>query len=86
MPWRVEFSETARRNLKALDRQVARRLVAFLEQRVAPDPRAIGEPLAGGLAGLWKYRVGDYRLVAEILDGRLVVQVVRVGHRREVYR
>lgn len=72
-----------------LDKPVAPRSATFLRERVAKldDPRSIGEALKGERFGeLWKYRVGDFRVIASIEDGRLCVLVVRVGHRREVYR
>ena len=89
MPWAVEFDTAAAKELRKLDPQVARRIVSFLRERVAPldDPRSIGEALRGDSLGeFWKYRLGDYRVVTRIVDQRLVVMVVRVGHRREVYR
>ena len=89
MTWNVELSDLARRNLADLDRQAATRLLAFLDQRVAKldDPRSIGEALKGSkLGALWKYRVGDYRLICDIQDSALRVLVVRIGNRREVYR
>ena len=89
MAWSVEFDAAAVKELRKLDAQVARRIVAFLRERVAPldDPRSIGEALRGDTLGeFWKYRLGDYRVVARIVDRRLVVIVVRIGHRREVYR
>ena len=77
----------ARRNLKQLDPQHARRIRKFLE-RIArlEDPRSIGEPLQGQLHEYWRYRVGNYRLLCSIQDERLVVLVIKIGHRREVYR
>jgi len=87
--WRIEFDPAAAKELVKLDKQVARRITSFLGERVAPldDPRSIGEALRGDELGrYWKYRVGDYRIVAEILDGRLVIVVIRIGHRGEVYR
>ena len=72
-----------------LDPQHSRRIVKFLQDRVArlDDPRSIGEALHGSRLGeFWKYRVGDYRLICKIEDERLVVLVLRVGHRREIYR
>jgi mRNA interferase RelE/StbE len=89
MAWRVELSGLARRNLEDLDPQVARRILAFLHDRIAvlDDPRSIGEALKGArLGALWKYRVGDYRVVADLQDSTLVVLVVKIGNRREVYR
>ena len=89
MAWKVELDEAAEHELDKLDPQVARRILSFLFDRVAKldDPRSIGEALKGSKLGVfWKYRVGDYRVVASIEDGALRVLVVRVGNRREVYR
>lgn len=89
MAWRIEFDPAAAKELAKLDKPVARRITAFLAERVSPlsDPRTIGEALRGDELGrYWKYRVGDYRIVAEIFDGRLVVVVVRIGHRGGVHR
>ncbi len=89
MGWRVEFDRAAERDLDKLDPQIAKRLLMFLYHRVAAsdDPRSLGEPLKGSTLGeLWKYRVGDYRIVASIEDKALRVLVVRVGDRKDVYR
>ena len=89
MAWRVELDGAAVRDLDKLDPQVARRILAFLHGRVAAldDPRSIGEALKGSTLGeFWKYRVGDYRIIASIEDEALRVLVVRLGNRREVYR
>ncbi len=89
MAWKVELSSLAQKNLDQLDPQVARRILSFLHERVSPldDPRSIGEALKGSRLGdFWKYRVGDYRVIAEINDQGLRILVVRVGNRREVYR
>ena len=89
MPWTVEFDAAAAKELRKLDPPVARRIVVFLRERLAPlaDPRSIGEVLRGDEFGeFWKYRLGDYRVVARIVDRRLIVIVVRIGHRRDVYR
>jgi mRNA interferase RelE/StbE len=89
LAWTVEVDPAAAKELRKLDVQVARRILAFLRERVAPleDPRSLGEALRGDALGeFWKYRLGDYRIVARIVDSRLIVIVVRIGHRREVYR
>ena len=89
MAWQIEFDPSAAKELAKLDKPTARRIVQFLRGRVAPlkDPRSLGEALRGdALGSFWKYRLGDYRVVAEIIDRRVVIIVVRVGHRREVYR
>lgn len=84
--FRVEWSERAVRQLDRLDRQTARAVVRFMAERVqgAESPRSLGRPLRG--EGLWRYRVGDYRVLCRIRDDVMVVLVVEVGHRREVYR
>jgi mRNA interferase RelE/StbE len=89
MAWKVELSSLAQKNLDQLDPQNTRRILAFLRERVAllDNPRAIGEALKGSRLGeFWKYRVGDYRIIASIEDSALRILVVRVGNRREVYR
>jgi mRNA interferase RelE/StbE len=89
MAYSVELSESADRELGKLDVQQAKRILKFLHERVAKldDPRSVGEALHGSQLGeFWKYRVGDYRLIAKIEDDRLVVLVLRVGHRKEIYR
>jgi mRNA interferase RelE/StbE len=87
--WRIEFDAAAKKDLAKLDKPVAKRIVSFLRDRIAPaeDPRAIGEALRGSKLGeFWKYRVGDYRIICAIEDGAFRVLVVRLGNRREVYR
>lgn len=89
MAWTVELSAEADRELGKLDAQHAKRILKFLHGRVAKldDPRSIGEALHGSRLGeFWKYRVGDYRLICKIEDDRLLVLVLRVGHRKEIYR
>ena len=89
MAWRVEFEDAALKELAKLDKPVARRILAFLRERVAvlDDPRSVGEALKGSSLGdFWKYRVGDYRVIAHIEDGALRILVLKEGNRREVYR
>ncbi len=89
MAWKVEIDRTAVRDLDKLDQQSALRILALLHGRVATlaDPRSIGEALKGSQLGkFWKYRVGDYRVIALIEDDALRVLVVKIGNRREVYR
>ena len=89
MAYRIEFDPDAVKDLKKLDRPVQQRLIGFLKERVAQldNPRSIGEALTGaGLGHYWKYRVGDWRIVCDIQDDRVVVRVLRVGNRKEVYR
>ena len=89
MALQIEFDPAAIRELKKLDVQIAKRLLAFLHQRLSQldDPRSLGQALKGSRLGeFWKYRVGDYRIIAQIQDKRLLILVLRVGNRREVYR
>jgi mRNA interferase RelE/StbE len=86
--WRVEFDRAAVRDLHKLGADAEGRILRYLRERIAgsTDPRRIGHPLTGDRKGLWRYRIGDYRVVASIEDNRFVVLVVAIGHRREVYR
>jgi mRNA interferase RelE/StbE len=89
MAYNVELSAEVDRELGKLGAQQAKRILKFLHERVArlDDPRSIGEALRGSRLGeFWKYRVGDYRLICKIEDDRLVVLVLRVGNRKEIYR
>jgi mRNA interferase RelE/StbE len=89
MAWKVELDPTAVRELHKIDQRQARRILAFLYERLASldDPRSIGEALKGSRFGIyWKYRVGDYRVISSIEDGALRILVVRIGNRRDVYR
>jgi mRNA interferase RelE/StbE len=85
--WTVEFDDRARRELRKLDVQIQREILRYLRERVAgsSDPRQFGKPLRMNLAGLWRYRVGDYRLICRLEENRLVVLVLQIGHRRKVY-
>ena len=89
MAWRIEFDAAAKKDLEKLDKPAAKRITEFLRTRLLPleDPRTLGAALRGPRFGeLWKYRVGDYRIICRIEDDRLCVLVVAVGNRREVYR
>ena len=88
MNWKVEFDAAAAKEFKKLDRTVQQRIRRYLRERlmVADDPRQYGKAMRGDKAGLWRYRVGDYRLICAIEDDHFVVLVLRVGHRRDVYR
>ena len=89
MAFEIAFDPEAVKDLKRLDRPVQKRLVEFLKHRVAPldNPRSIGEALAGAkLGAYWKYRVGDWRIICDIQDHLIVVRVLRIGNRREIYR
>jgi len=89
MAWKIEFSEPADRQLNRLDPQQSRRILKFLLGRVAKleDPRSVGKPLQGPHFGeLWRYRVGDFRIICKLRDEVLVVLVVQIGPRKGIYR
>jgi mRNA interferase RelE/StbE len=89
MAWRIEFERAAARELEELGSQAAERVLRFLRDRVASldDARSIGQALKGGRFGeFWKYRIGDCRLIVRIEDAETLILVLRVAHRREVYR
>jgi len=87
LAWTVEVSVFAEKQLRKLDKPIQRRLIDWLEDRIdgCKNPRHFGEPLRGEMAGLWRYRIGDYRVICEIQDQQLVVLALAVGHRREIY-
>ena len=89
MAWKIEISHGADQALSKLDPQHAKRILKFLRDRVAPlgNPRSIGKALKGSdLGEFWRYRVGDYRIICRIEDARLVVLVLRVADRKDIYR
>lgn len=88
MAWRVEISRTARRQIAKLDRLAQAQIARYLRERVQPseNPRQFGKPLRGEKKGLWRYRVGDYRIICDIQDETNTVLVLALGHRREIYR
>ena len=89
MAWIIEYTETARRQLRKLDKQIARRILDFMDERISRErnPRDTGKALTGNLLGtFWRYRIGDFRIICDIQDEKLRVLVVQIGNRREVYR
>ncbi|HWE86239.1 MAG TPA: type II toxin-antitoxin system RelE/ParE family toxin [Terracidiphilus sp.] len=88
MAWTIEYAKTARDQLRKLDKAVARRIVDYLDTRVAPlqDARQAGKALHGPLGDLWRYRIGDYRIICDIHDRMLIVLVLQIGKRSDVYR
>lgn len=86
--YRVEFSKTAKKQLAKLDKPVAKRIIEWLRERVdgCDNPKLWGASLVGEFSGLWKYRVGTFRLICEIRDGELIVLVIELGHRGEIYK
>lgn len=89
MAWKIRLERSAERELSKLGSDAAKRILFFLHGKLAKldDPRSIGEALKGSeLGNFWKYRVGDYRIIAHIEDGIVEILIVRIGNRREVYR
>lgn len=89
MAWTIELRAKAEKQLEKLHSKDAERIVAFLEQRLLKqdNPRSLGEPLTGSrLGSFWRYKVGDYRIICDIQDRKLVVLVIEIGHRSAVYR
>jgi mRNA interferase RelE/StbE len=88
LAWTIEFVPAAAKELKKLGKTEAARIIGTLETRIAArdDPRELGSALTRDLSGLWRWRIGDYRLIARIEDERIMILIVRVAHRREVYR
>lgn len=87
MNWAYSFDERAFKELRKLGTQAQRDIISYLDERISSeaDPRRFGKGLKADLAGLWRYRVGDYRILCQIRDRELLVLVVAVGHRRDVY-
>ncbi len=88
MVWRIEVTDTAKKQLVKLDHQVQSEIVRYLREKISTDedPRRFGAPLRKELAGRWKYRVGAYRIICEIQDDKVLVLVLMVGHRSRVYK
>lgn len=87
MIWKVEFDDRARKELRKLDKQTQDRILKWLRTNLATeeDSRRTGKSLKGRMKGLWRYRVGDYRIVSQIQDEQILILVIRIGHRRDVY-
>ncbi len=85
--WRIEWDSKALKEAKKLDRNARKKIVEYLEKRVlaSQDPYQFGKPLKGNKAGIWRYRVGNYRILCQIEDRALIVLVIAVGHRRDIY-
>ncbi|MCW7754045.1 type II toxin-antitoxin system RelE/ParE family toxin [Desulfobotulus sp. H1] len=85
MVWQIEFDKRAMKELSKAEPQIQRRMIAFLRDKVAQDPKAFGAPLQSNLSGLWKFRMGDYRIIAELWEEKITVMVLRIGHRKNIY-
>ena len=88
MAWTIEYTQTAKKQLRKLEKPMARRILDFLDDRVAKqdNPRTLGKALTGPLGTLWRDRIGDFRAICEVQDGAARILVLQIGHRREVYR
>lgn len=88
MAWTIEYLRSTKKSAKKLSPQDRRKIRSFLEDRIAnmEDPRQLGKPLKGKLAEFWRYRVGDFRIICELQDQKMIVLVIRFGHRKEIYR
>jgi len=86
--WRIEITRTASKQITKLDRRAQEAILSFLRERLSPadNPRQWGRALQGEKRGLWRYRVGDYRLICDIQDERITILVLELGHRKDVYR
>ncbi len=87
MAWQINFEDSAFKELSKLDKQEQKNIIRYLRNRIAvsDDPRNFGQALRANFSGLWKYRVGNYRIICSINDNELTVLVLRVGHRRQIY-
>ncbi len=89
MPWTIEYASSVRKTVKKLDPQTRQRIRDFLETRLAnaDNPRHIGKALKGSkFENLWRYRVGDHRIIAQINDKIVTILIIRIGHRKDIYR
>ena len=88
MIFHVEFTESARKELKKLDKYTQKLILLWLDKNLegTDNPRVLGKALSENRAGQWRYRVGDYRIITKIEDSRLIILVIAIGHRREIYK
>jgi mRNA interferase RelE/StbE len=87
MTWNVEFDDRASRELRKLNPNIQDRILKWIRETLAvnEDPRRVGKSLKGNMKGLWRYRVGDYRIISQIQDDSILILVIRIGHRKDVY-
>ena len=86
MNWTIDFDDKARKSLLRLDKPIRNRITSFLENlEKQSNPRTQGKALTGNYAGLWRYRVGDYRIICQIEDQKVTILVLEIGHRKEIY-
>lgn len=87
LTWNIEWDDRARKELRKLDSPIQKDILSYLRLRIAEsdNPRIFGQSLSGNKTGLWRYRVGNYRIICRIEDDAFVVLVIGVGHRKEIY-
>ena len=85
LTWEIKLTPKAHKELSKIDRQDAARIIRFLHERVAENPTSIGSPLKGQLRQFWRWRIGNYRILGKIEQAHLLVLVVKIGNRRDVY-
>jgi mRNA interferase RelE/StbE len=85
--WTINFTEVALKQLKKLDKQTTKRIIDYLEKRIstAEEPKQQGKAFAHNKSGLWRYRVGDYRVICQINDETITILVLEIGHRKDIY-
>lgn len=87
MVWKIEYTQTAKSQLKKLDRQIAKRILDYMDDlSLLTEPHQRGKALTGQLGGLWRYRMGDYRVICEIKNQLLSILVIQLGHRKDIYQ
>ena len=84
----IKYLKSVQKDIRKLDQRIQKKIKDYLEKKISilDDPRILGKSLQGNLSGLWRYRVGDYRIICEIRDEELIVLVVAIGHRSKIYR
>ena len=83
---RIEYTETARKQLKKLDKTIQKRILDYMDEvALLEDPRSRGKALVENMRGLWRYRIGDYRVICEIQESRIIISVLKIGHRKNIY-
>jgi mRNA interferase RelE/StbE len=87
MNWKIELTVSAKKELNKLDSVIQKRITKFLYEKLiqAPNPRIFGHSLTGNFSGHWRYRVGDYRIICRILDTEIVIEIIKIAHRADVY-
>jgi len=85
LTWCIEWDDRARKELRSLDNRIQKRILSYLRERAIENPRNFGKQLSGDKAGLWRYRIEDFRVICRLQDEKLTVLVLAVGHRKEIY-